>query len=163
MVEKPINFYQSTERIATSGQPDREQIHSIAEQGYEVVINLATHDSSSAIPDEGSLVAHVRHLRAAEARRQRRQLLRVLDAVRIHLERRQVHHGVRPVLIEKSPARRVISQIAIFAADEDVLPRLGRAPQGAPHQSSAARHQHLHAWCAHVTYTRHTFLVPYRE
>jgi protein tyrosine phosphatase (PTP) superfamily phosphohydrolase (DUF442 family) len=57
MVEKPINFYQSTERIATSGQPDREQIHSIAEQGYEVVINLATHDSTSAIPDEGSLVA----------------------------------------------------------------------------------------------------------
>jgi len=57
MVAEPVNFYQSTDRIATSGQPDRKQIHWISEQDYEVVINLATHDSTNAIPEEGSLVA----------------------------------------------------------------------------------------------------------
>ncbi len=57
MPEKPINDHQSTDNIATSGQPDRAQIHAIADDGYEVVINLAMHDSENALPDEGSLVA----------------------------------------------------------------------------------------------------------
>ena len=57
MADKPLNFHQSTEQIATSGQPDRRQFHWIADEGYEVVINLAMHDSSEAIPEEGSLVA----------------------------------------------------------------------------------------------------------
>ena len=57
MPAKPLNFHQSTERIATSGQPDRREFHRIAEDGYEVVINLAMHDSDNAIPEEGSLVA----------------------------------------------------------------------------------------------------------
>ena len=53
----PINFHQSTPGIATSGQPERAQFHSIADAGYEVVINLAVHDSDNAIVDEGNLVA----------------------------------------------------------------------------------------------------------
>ena len=57
MSQAPINFHQSTQQIATSGQPDRAQIHKIAEEDYEVVINLAMHDSENALPDEGSLVA----------------------------------------------------------------------------------------------------------
>lgn len=57
MVNHPLNFHQSTERIATSGQPDRRQFHWIADEGYDVVINLAMHDSNNAIPEEGSLVA----------------------------------------------------------------------------------------------------------
>ncbi len=56
MADKPLNFHQSTEHIATSGQPDRGQFHWIADEGYEVVINLAMHDSNNAIPEEGSLV-----------------------------------------------------------------------------------------------------------
>lgn len=57
MADKPINYHQCTDDIATSGQPDRVQIHDISEEGYEVVINLAMHDSDNALPDEGSLVA----------------------------------------------------------------------------------------------------------
>ncbi len=57
MPDKPVNYHQSTPLIATSGQPDRAQIHQIADDDYEVVINLAMHDSENALPDEGSLVA----------------------------------------------------------------------------------------------------------
>lgn len=57
MKNAPINYHQSMPNIATSGQPDRSQFHSIADEGYEVVINLATHDSDNAIVEEGNLVA----------------------------------------------------------------------------------------------------------
>lgn len=57
MKQKPVNFHQSTPLIATSGQPDRAQIHMIADEGYEVVINLAVHDGDNALLDEGNLVA----------------------------------------------------------------------------------------------------------
>ncbi len=56
-MDKPLNFHQATPDIATSGQPDKAQIHQIADEGYEAVINLAMHDSDNALPDEGSLVA----------------------------------------------------------------------------------------------------------
>lgn len=57
MANAPLNYHQATPDIATSGQPDRAQIHQIADDGYEAVINLAMHDSDNAIPEEGSLVA----------------------------------------------------------------------------------------------------------
>ena len=56
-MQPPINFYQSTSSIATSGQPDKAQLHQIADEGYEAVVNLAMHDSENALVDEGSLVA----------------------------------------------------------------------------------------------------------
>lgn len=56
-MEKPLNYHQATDEIATSGQPDKRQLHRIADEGYEAVINLAMHDSDNALPDEGSLVA----------------------------------------------------------------------------------------------------------
>ena len=37
-------FRQATPDMATSGQPNEEQLKSIAEAGYQVVINLALHD-----------------------------------------------------------------------------------------------------------------------
>jgi protein tyrosine phosphatase (PTP) superfamily phosphohydrolase (DUF442 family) len=52
-----INFYQITDQIGTSGQPDRNQLVAIANEGYETVINLAVHDAPSAIPEEGSICA----------------------------------------------------------------------------------------------------------
>ena len=57
MKNPPLNFYQSTDTIATSGQPDRSQLHAISDEGYECVINLAMHDSENALTDEGSIVA----------------------------------------------------------------------------------------------------------
>jgi protein tyrosine phosphatase (PTP) superfamily phosphohydrolase (DUF442 family) len=74
MADKPLNFHQSTEQIATSGQPDRRQFHWIADEGYEVVINLAMHDSSEAIPEEGSLVASGRIYRYLEGSRKEKDL-----------------------------------------------------------------------------------------
>jgi protein tyrosine phosphatase (PTP) superfamily phosphohydrolase (DUF442 family) len=57
MTARPVNYHQSTDLIATSGQPDEKQFHLIADEGYDVVINLAMHDSDNALPNEGSIVA----------------------------------------------------------------------------------------------------------
>ena len=52
-----INFFQITDTIGTGGQPSVSQLYDIAQNGYEVVINLATHNSENAIENEGSIVA----------------------------------------------------------------------------------------------------------
>lgn len=57
MASKPVNCHVFNDQFATSGQPDREQIHAIADQGYDALINLAMHDSDNALSDEGSLAA----------------------------------------------------------------------------------------------------------
>ncbi len=56
-MNKPLNYHQATPDIATSGQPTRAELHQIADEGYEAVINLAMHDSDNALPDEGSIIA----------------------------------------------------------------------------------------------------------
>lgn len=50
------NFLQVGDRIATSGQPTREQFTAIKDSGYRVVVNLALPTSTNAIPDEQQLV-----------------------------------------------------------------------------------------------------------
>ena len=50
------DYYQIDDRLATSGQPTREQFQSIAAAGYQVIINLATSTSTNAIADEGTIV-----------------------------------------------------------------------------------------------------------
>ena len=52
-----INFFQITDAIGTGGQPSVSQLHDIAQNDYDVVINLATHNSENAIENEGSIVA----------------------------------------------------------------------------------------------------------
>ena len=52
-----INFFQITDTIGTGGQPSVSQLYDIAQNGYDVVINLATHNSENAIENEGSVVA----------------------------------------------------------------------------------------------------------
>ena len=56
-MEKPLNYHQSTDKIATSGQPTRKELFDIAAEGYKTMVNLAMHDSDNAIADEGSIVA----------------------------------------------------------------------------------------------------------
>lgn len=51
-----INYYQVNNRLATSGQPSKEQFQLIADAGYQVVINLALSTSTNAIANEGVIV-----------------------------------------------------------------------------------------------------------
>jgi protein tyrosine phosphatase (PTP) superfamily phosphohydrolase (DUF442 family) len=51
------NYVAATERLHTAGQPSAETLASLAEQGFELVINLAPPSSSGAVPEEGKLVA----------------------------------------------------------------------------------------------------------
>lgn len=51
-----LNFYQSTAKIATSGQPTKAQFEQVAASGCVAVINLAMPDSDNAIADEGYIV-----------------------------------------------------------------------------------------------------------
>ncbi|MEQ9363039.1 MAG: protein tyrosine phosphatase family protein [Leptospirales bacterium] len=51
-----LNYVQMTDRIATSGQPTREEFALIQAEGYGSVINLAMPDSDQAVPGEAALV-----------------------------------------------------------------------------------------------------------
>jgi protein tyrosine phosphatase (PTP) superfamily phosphohydrolase (DUF442 family) len=51
------NYRQATPKLATSGQPSEDQLAAIAEEGYEVVINLALHDDAGySLRDEAASV-----------------------------------------------------------------------------------------------------------
>lgn len=50
------NFQRLSDQIATAGQPTEEQFATVAEQGYQVVINLALPTSDNALPDERATV-----------------------------------------------------------------------------------------------------------
>ena len=54
-----LNYIPITERVASSGQPTPLQIEAIAVGGYRHIINLAMHDSSDALFEEGGLVSEV--------------------------------------------------------------------------------------------------------
>jgi protein tyrosine phosphatase (PTP) superfamily phosphohydrolase (DUF442 family) len=56
---KPIgvNYVAATERLHTAGQPDAAMLATLAEQGFELVVNLAPPNNQGAVPDEGKLVA----------------------------------------------------------------------------------------------------------
>ena len=56
-IQDILNFHQMTDDIAIGGQPTAGQLSQIADEGYSVVVNLATHDSNNAIPEEGSIIA----------------------------------------------------------------------------------------------------------
>jgi len=50
------NYYQISDRLATSGQPTSEQFQLIAQADYHVVINLALSSSTNALVNEGAIV-----------------------------------------------------------------------------------------------------------
>ena len=56
MLKEIYNYLSLTESIATAGQPTEGQIAAIAENGYEVVINLGLADAEYALKDEGAMV-----------------------------------------------------------------------------------------------------------
>ncbi len=51
-----VNYVIASERLHTSGQPAEAQLATLAERGFELVINLATPSSQNAIATEGQLV-----------------------------------------------------------------------------------------------------------
>ena len=51
-----INYVVASERLHTSGQPDAEQLGTLADRGFDLVINLATPTSPNTVSTEGQLV-----------------------------------------------------------------------------------------------------------
>ena len=52
-----LNYIPISENIASSGQPNPTQFDAIAEAGFKHIINLAMHDSTDSLYDEGGLVS----------------------------------------------------------------------------------------------------------
>ncbi len=50
------NYKQVDDRTITGGQPTEDQIRSVAEDGFQVVVNLATEDPRYSLKNEGGLV-----------------------------------------------------------------------------------------------------------
>ncbi|WP_200817644.1 protein tyrosine phosphatase family protein [Calothrix rhizosoleniae] len=55
-IENIYNYLKISDKIATSGQPDKEDIATIKRAGYQLVINLAMSDSPDALVDEKKVV-----------------------------------------------------------------------------------------------------------
>ena len=60
MFEDIYNFLRHSENLASGGMPKADQLRDAAEQGVEVVINLAPHEVPDALPDEQELVQALR-------------------------------------------------------------------------------------------------------
>jgi hypothetical protein len=52
MFEEMYNFLALSENLFTGGMPNEEQLKDAAQRGVEVVINLAPHEVSNALPGE---------------------------------------------------------------------------------------------------------------
>jgi len=52
-----VNYVAASERIHTAGQPNAATLATLAEQGFELVVNLAPPNNQGAVADEGKLVA----------------------------------------------------------------------------------------------------------
>lgn len=52
-----LNYIKVDDTISTSGQPTKEQFKTIAKNGFEVVINLAPHNSKNALKNEDKIVS----------------------------------------------------------------------------------------------------------
>ena len=55
-MENIDNFLNLSERVATAGQPTEEELRSIAQAGYQVIVNLALPESPKALPNERAIV-----------------------------------------------------------------------------------------------------------
>lgn len=51
------DYYQISDRLATSGQPTAKQFELIAQSGYKLIVNLAMSCSTNAMSNEGAVVA----------------------------------------------------------------------------------------------------------
>jgi len=56
-MEQILNYIKVNEYISTAGQPTKKQFKIIAKNRFDVVINLALHDSSNALKNEDKIVS----------------------------------------------------------------------------------------------------------
>ncbi len=56
-MKKILNYVKINELISTSGQPKIEELELIANEGFEVVINLAVNTTSNALENEDKIVS----------------------------------------------------------------------------------------------------------
>ena len=56
-MNKILNYIKVNELISTSGQPNIEELKYIANEGFEVIINLALNCSSNALENEDKIVS----------------------------------------------------------------------------------------------------------
>lgn len=56
-MSKILNYIKINELISTSGQPNIEELKYIANEGFEVIINLALNCSSNALENEDKIVS----------------------------------------------------------------------------------------------------------
>ena len=56
-MNKILNYVKINELISTSGQPKIEELELIANEGFEVIINLAMHTTSNALENEDKIVS----------------------------------------------------------------------------------------------------------
>lgn len=56
-MDKILNYIKVTKNLATSGQPTKKQFQTIAKNYFDVVINIAPHNSSNAIKEEDKIVS----------------------------------------------------------------------------------------------------------
>jgi uncharacterized protein (TIGR01244 family) len=55
-IDAIYNVVEVDDHLITAGQPTEDQLRAMAAKGIDTVINLAPHDSRSALPDEAALV-----------------------------------------------------------------------------------------------------------
>lgn len=59
-MENILNYIKINELISTSGQPKEEQFKVIAQNDFDVVINLALHNASNSIENEDKIVTDLK-------------------------------------------------------------------------------------------------------
>lgn len=89
MIESIYNYRQVDERLATSGQPDEQELAWIAAAGYQVLINLALHDDPRySLPDEAGTARRLgleyEHIPVIFTAPTREDLLRFFETMRSH-------------------------------------------------------------------------------
>jgi len=55
-IKEIADYYQISDRLATSGQSTLEQFELIAQSGYKIIVNLAMSCSTNAMSNEGAVV-----------------------------------------------------------------------------------------------------------
>ncbi len=91
-----INYSLLTERLATGGQPTEAQLAKAAQDGVNVVINLALSTSDNALPDEAATVRGLGmeyiHIPVEWSAPQPADLERFLDAMDAHGQQKILVH-----------------------------------------------------------------------
>jgi protein tyrosine phosphatase (PTP) superfamily phosphohydrolase (DUF442 family) len=90
------HYMQISSRVATAGQPELEQLETIADAGYEVVINLALTTSDYAIADEAAWVAQLGmqyiHIPVEFTAPSEQDFIRFVNAMNLHRDKKCFVH-----------------------------------------------------------------------